>query len=250
MAFDRSSKHPNLALLVVVVGVLITAVDTTILGGVAGPFAGRFADRRGAVLPATAGLGMQVFALVAYAQLGLSTPLWVVVAAYMVGAFGSGCFFPSNNSAVMKAAPGDEFGIASGLLRTFANVGMVFSFALAILIASATITKQEAFAVFVGTATLSHPTAAAFTDGIQAAFYASTSLMAVAAVLSATRARCRPLPLLGPEAATSGPSALSHDGDADGALGGERGAERRDGPAWSDSRPRHCGWDPDHDRHR
>ncbi|MGC8462704.1 MAG: MFS transporter [Acidimicrobiales bacterium] len=129
--------------------------------------------------------------LLAYAQLGLRTPLWFVVVAYVVGAVGSGCFFPSNNSAVMKAAPGERFGTASGLLRTFANVGMVFSFALAILVASATITKHEAFAIFVGTTTLRPSVAGPFTDGIHAAFYSSTSLMVVAALLSASRARPR-----------------------------------------------------------
>ena len=160
-----------------------------VVGGVVGPFAGRFADRRSAVVPATVGLGIQVLALLVYAHLGLRTSLWVVVVAYMVGAVGAGCFFPSNNSAVMKAAPGKEFGIASGLLRTFANVGMVFSFALAILVASASITKHEAFAIFVGTSTLSRSAATAFTDGIHSAFYSSTSLMVVAAILSAMRAR-------------------------------------------------------------
>jgi EmrB/QacA subfamily drug resistance transporter len=160
-----------------------------VVGGVVGPFAGRFADRRGAVLPATVGLGIQVAALIAYAQLGLQTPLWVVVVAYAVGAIGAGCFFPSNNSAVMKAAPGDEFGITSGLLRTFANVGMVFSFALAILVASESITKAKAFAIFVGTSSLNVSTAAAFTDGIHSAFYASTVVMVVAAILSASRGR-------------------------------------------------------------
>ncbi|MDA8291084.1 MAG: MFS transporter [Actinomycetota bacterium] len=159
------------------------------VGGLVGPAAGRFADRRGAVLPATVGLGVQVVALVAYAQLGLHSPLWVVSGAYVLGAVGSGLFFPSNNAAVMKVAPPDRLGIASGLLRTFANVGMVFSFALAILVASSSVSKQAAFAIFVGTGTLSARTAEAFTTGIHAAFYASTALMVLAAVLSATRAR-------------------------------------------------------------
>jgi MFS family permease len=164
-------------------------------GGAVGPFAGRLADRVGPVLPATVGLGIQVLALLAYAQLGVHTGLWVVVTANVVGALGAGSFFPSNNSAVMKAAPAAEFGIVSGLLRTFANVGMVFSFALAILVASATISKHEAFAIFVGTTTLPHATAAAFTGGLDAAFYASTSLMVVAAILSALRARGRTQPV-------------------------------------------------------
>jgi hypothetical protein len=88
----------------------------------------------------------------------------------------------------MKAAPGASFGVTSGLLRTFANIGMVFSFAVAILIASQSVSKHEAFAIFVGTTTLHRSSAAAFTTGLHAAFYASTSLMVVAAILSATRA--------------------------------------------------------------
>jgi EmrB/QacA subfamily drug resistance transporter len=160
-----------------------------IVGGIVGPFAGRWADRHGAVRPATAGLAVQVVALLLYAQLGPSTPLWALAGAYIIGAIGAGAFFPSNNSAVMKAAPGDEFGIASGLLRTFANVGMVFSFAMAILIASQSITKQQAFAIFVGTTALPASERAAFTTGLHAAFYSSTSLMVMAALLSASRSQ-------------------------------------------------------------
>jgi MFS family permease len=115
--------------------------------------------------------------------------LWVVVVAYFVSAIGAGCFFPSNNSAIMKAAPPQRFGVTSGLLRTFSNVGMVFSFALAIVVASLSIPKREAFAIFNGTSSLSAPNAAAFTDGIHAAFYASMSLMMIAALLSTANSR-------------------------------------------------------------
>jgi EmrB/QacA subfamily drug resistance transporter len=162
-----------------------------VIGGVVGPFAGRFADRHGAVLPATVGLGIQVLALLVYAQLGDHSALAVVVVAYAVGAVGAGCFFPSNNSAVMKVAPGHSFGLTSGLLRTFANVGMVFSFALAILVASSSIGRHAAFAIFVGTGTLSASTTGAFITGLHAAFYSSTSLMVLAAALSASRVRLR-----------------------------------------------------------
>jgi EmrB/QacA subfamily drug resistance transporter len=164
-----------------------------VVGAFVGPYGGRLADRIGAVIPATGGLAIQVVVLLCYAQLGLHTPLWVLVVIYIFGAVGSGFFFPANSSAVMKAAPGAEFGVASGLLRTFANVGMVFSFAVAILIASQSISKHEAFAIFVGTTTLPSASAAAFTAGIHAAFYASTSLMVIAAILSATRVRSQPL---------------------------------------------------------
>jgi EmrB/QacA subfamily drug resistance transporter len=158
-----------------------------VIGGVVGPFAGRFADRHGAVLPATTGLAIQVLALLAYAQFRTSTPLLAIVVTYAVGAIGAGCFFPSNNSAVMKVAPSNAFGVTSGLLRTFANVGMVFSFALAILVASTSISRHVAFAIFVGTTSLRPSAVDSFVTGLHAAFYASTSLMVVAAILSATR---------------------------------------------------------------
>ena len=159
-----------------------------VLGSVAGPYAGRLADRRGPVLPATAGLAIQVAGLAIYAQLGLTTPVWVVVVAAIVNGVGASFFFPANSSAIMKAAPPEAFGIASGMMRTFANVGMVFSFAVAILIASRSISRGLAFAIFVGSTSLHGALAAAFTSGLHAAFYASMGFMVLAAVLSALRA--------------------------------------------------------------
>src|SRR5579875_3158462 len=159
-----------------------------LLGGLIGPFAGRLADRTAPFIPATLGLAVQVIALALYAQLGLRSGLWLVVAASMVNGVGASCFFPANSSAVMKASPPALFGVASGMLRTFSNVGMVFSYALAILIASAAISRHLAFAIFVGSASLHGRLATAFTSGLHAAFYASMGLMALAALLSATRA--------------------------------------------------------------
>ncbi len=159
-----------------------------VLGSVVGPYAGRLADRRGPVLPATAGLAIQVAGLAVYAQLGMTTGLWVVVMAAVINGIGASFFFPANSSAVMKAAPPEAFGIASGMLRTFANIGMVFSFAVAILIASRSISRGLAFAIFVGSTSLHGRLAAAFTSGLHSAFYASMGFMVLAAALSAVRA--------------------------------------------------------------
>jgi EmrB/QacA subfamily drug resistance transporter len=159
-----------------------------VAGAAVGPPAGRLADRRGPVLPATLGLGLQVIALLCYAQLTLSTPLWLIVAISLLNGIGTSFFFPANSAAIMKAAPPDMYGIASGMLRTFANIGMVFSFAVAILVASRSISRGLAFAIFVGTTSLHGPLAAAFTSGLHAAFYASVSFMVIAALLSALRA--------------------------------------------------------------
>ena len=69
----------------------------------------------------------------------------------MISGVRAGAFFPANTTAVMKAAPRGVFGIASGMLRTFGNVGMVFSFTVAILVAAHSIPRGVAFAIFVST---------------------------------------------------------------------------------------------------
>jgi MFS family permease len=158
-----------------------------VVGSAVGPFAGRLADKLGPVLPATAGLGIQVIALFIYAQLSVESGLWLVVLASVINGVGASAFFPANNAAVMKVSPPEVFGISSGMLRTFANVGMVFSFSVAILVSSRSISKHLAFAIFVGTTSLHGRLAQAFTTGLHTAFYSSMGFMALAAALSATR---------------------------------------------------------------
>ena len=159
-----------------------------LVGSAIGPFAGRVADKVGPVIPATVGLAIQVVALLIYAQLSLTSGLWLVVIGSIVNGAGASAFFPANSAAVMKASPPAVLGISSGMLRTFANIGMVFSFSTAILIASRSISRGLAFAIFVGSTSLHGDLAAAFTTGLHAAFYTSMGFMVLAAVLSAARA--------------------------------------------------------------
>ncbi|HUY50762.1 MAG TPA: MFS transporter [Streptosporangiaceae bacterium] len=160
-----------------------------LVGSAVGPNAGRLADRVGPVLPATVGLGIQVIALFIYAQLSMTSGLWLVVAGSVINGAGASSFIPANNAAVMNASPPSVLGVSSGMLRTFANIGMVFSFTTAILAASRSISRGLAFAIFVGTTSLHGRLAVAFTTGLHTAFYTLMSFMLLAAVLSATRAR-------------------------------------------------------------
>jgi uncharacterized integral membrane protein len=124
-----------------------------------------------------------------YSTLGLTTPLGVVLLAAVVNGCGSGFFFPANSSAVMANAPSDAYGVASGLLRTFANVGMVGSFAVALLAASGAISRQAAFGIFLGTSTLTNGLAVAFDRGFHAALLIMTVPLGIALLLSILRGR-------------------------------------------------------------
>jgi len=127
--------------------------------------------------------------MLTYSTLALDSPLYVVVLGSIMTGAGSSSFFPANNSAVMASAPRGAYGIASGLLRTFSNIGMVSSFAVALLIASLSIPRQLAFEIFLGTSGISGNLSAAFVDGLHSALIGSISLLAVAVLLSVLRGK-------------------------------------------------------------
>ena len=160
-----------------------------VLGAVIGPWAGKLTDRFGSALPATAGLVVSVGALGIFAQMTTTSGLWLTALGNVVIMIGGSFFYPANSSAVMKAVPPQRLGIASGVLRTFASLGMVFSFTTAILVASHSVSRGTAFAIFVGSTTLHGQLADAFTRGLGTAFYTMMGVMALAALCSAARKR-------------------------------------------------------------
>jgi MFS family permease len=160
-----------------------------VLGGLVAPFAGRLSDRLGARVVASVGLLAQGVGLLVYSTLMIDTPLYVVVLGSVLSGAGSSTFFPANNSAVMANAPKRAYGIASGLLRTLSNIGMVSSFAVALLIASLSVPRQLAFAVFLGVGRISGSLSLAFIEGTHSALMASVLLLAVALLLSVLRGK-------------------------------------------------------------
>ncbi|MCL8208576.1 MAG: MFS transporter [Actinomycetia bacterium] len=162
-------------------------VPSYLVGSVIGPWAGRLADRHGARWPATLGLLVQALGIALYASLSVDAPLWRVVLAAVVNGIGNSAFFPANNSAVVVHAPRDAYGVANGLLRTFSNVGMVSSFAVALLMASEAIPRWAAFAIFLGVSRLAGPLRSAYMAGFHAALALSIALVLVAAGLSYAR---------------------------------------------------------------
>ena len=160
-----------------------------VLGGMIAPFAGRSSDRRGARVVASLGLLLQAAGILVYSSLGPDTSLYVVVAGSVINGAGSSAFFPANNSAVMASAPPRAYGVANGLLRTLSNLGMVSSFALALLIAALSIPRQMAFEIFLGVGGIQGSLSSAFVNGMHSALFASISLLVVALLLSVLRGR-------------------------------------------------------------
>ena len=167
----------------------LVLVPGYLLGGLISPFSGRMSDRLGARYVATLGLALQAVGILVYSSLTADSAFWIVVVGAVINGSGSNFFFPANSSAVMASAPRQSYGIASGLLRTFSNVGMVSSFALALLVASLAISRQLAFQIFLGVNRLSGNLLSAYVSGMHEALLVSIGLLLVAAALSVLRGK-------------------------------------------------------------
>lgn len=160
-----------------------------VAGSFLGPIMGRLSDKYGSREIATAGIFFLAGAILIYLMMTTTSPLYLVLIASTVSGIGTSMFFPANNSAVMANARAGSYGSISGLLRTVQNIGLVGSYVLAISVAAASIPRQVAFEVFIGTNTLSGGVSQAFISGIDHAFYASIAILILAGILSFIRGK-------------------------------------------------------------
>lgn len=160
-----------------------------IAGSFLGPVMGRLSDRYGSREIATIGIMILVVATLIYMTLQEATSFYVVLLGSAVSGVGTSMFFPANNSAVMANARARAYGSISGLLRTLQNIGVLGSFVLAVSVASASIPRDVAFQLFVGTVSLSGGLSQLFITGIDSAFYASLALLVFAGILSYSRGK-------------------------------------------------------------
>ena len=171
-----------------------------LITSVVGPLSGRWADRIGGTIPATLGLAVQGVALIVLALLTPTTPYPLLALALALMGVGGGLFWSANTSTTMGAAPRNRLGVASATLNTLRNVGMVFSFAVALAVAAASMPPAIMNAVFLGTVShLQASISAAFTSGMSHAFLASALICGVAIVCSIVResGRAAPRPAAG-----------------------------------------------------
>jgi EmrB/QacA subfamily drug resistance transporter len=158
-----------------------------VAGSFLGPLMGRLSDKYGSREIATLGVVFMGAATSVYLTLGADSSLYIVLLASGIAGIGTSMFFPANNSAVMANVKSRSFGSISGLLRTLQNIGTLGSFVLSISVAALSIPRDVAFQVFLGT--LSGGLTPQFIGGIDAAFYVSLGLLAIAGFLSYFRGK-------------------------------------------------------------
>jgi EmrB/QacA subfamily drug resistance transporter len=110
-------------------GLLLTAMP--VIMAIVAPISGTLSDRIGARLPAVLGMLLLAAGLWSLSSLGPDTS-WVGIAWRLaLAGLGTGIFISPNTSALMGAAPRERQGIASGILATSRNFGMVLGVGLA-----------------------------------------------------------------------------------------------------------------------
>lgn len=164
------------------VGLTMTAFPLAVM--VIAPFSGSLSDRIGTRPLACLGAAMCALALLSMSQLSHSATSLDVMWRLAVFGLGTGIFQSPNTSAVMGSSPRDQLGIASGILATVRNMGMVFGIA----------TGGAVLYTLVSPAILQQPLlatqeAAAFLFGLRYAYMTGAVLTGIAAVTSLVRAR-------------------------------------------------------------
>ncbi|MBI5833340.1 MAG: MFS transporter [Armatimonadetes bacterium] len=110
-------------------GLILTAQP--LIMAVVAPLSGHWSDHRGTRLPSAVGMVLLTAALASLAFVGMATPGWSVALRTALAGLGTGIFISPNNSALLGSAPRHRQGIASGVLATSRNGGMVLGVGLA-----------------------------------------------------------------------------------------------------------------------
>ena len=157
-------------------GLVLTAQP--IIMAIAAPISGTLSDRIGARLLSTSGMAIIAVGLFLLSRLGPQAPLGSVALGLAVVGLGTGMFVSPNTSALLGAAPLHRRGIASGILATARNVGMV----LGVGLAGAIFTTVQAHGQALGSPTATF-------DGIRMGFLVAVGVAGVGALTSAVRGR-------------------------------------------------------------
>ncbi len=128
---------------------LLLSVQPVLMAIVA-PVSGALSDRLGSRLPGMLGMAIMAAGLLMLSSQGAATGMWLSAAGLAVTGLGTGIFISPNTSALMGAAPRTRQGIASGVLATARNFGMVLGIGLAGAIFTTHLAQNTADALYRG----------------------------------------------------------------------------------------------------
>jgi len=123
-------------------GFLLTAQP--IVMAIVAPISGTLSDTIGARLPGMTGMGILALGLYLLSRLNAASPFSAIALALGVSGLGIGTFISPNSNSLMGSAPRHRQGIASGLMATARNVGMVLGVGLSGAIFTTVLSQGEA----------------------------------------------------------------------------------------------------------
>lgn len=109
-------------------GLMIIPMPVTTM--IVAPISGALSDRFDSRYISSTGMGLISLGILLLSRLNIDSPNSYITGALFLIGLGSGLFQTPNNSAIMGSVPGNRRGIASGMLATMRNMGMVMGIAV------------------------------------------------------------------------------------------------------------------------
>lgn len=116
-------------------GALITAMPMTMM--IFAPFSGWLSDKFGPSIPASLGMALLSGGIFLVSRLGSAPSANDIVPRLMLAGMGLGLFSSANGSAIMGSVPMHRQGVASGVVSTARQLGMMLGVAIATAVFSA-----------------------------------------------------------------------------------------------------------------
>lgn len=123
-------------------GLLLTTQP--IVMALVAPLSGTLSDRIGTLLPTTTGMGILAIGVFLLSRLGPESSRLTIILCLTVTGLGIGTFISPNSSALLGSAPRKRQGIASALMATARNVGMVLGVGISGAIFTTILSHSEA----------------------------------------------------------------------------------------------------------
>lgn len=109
-------------------GLLMMPIPLTTM--IIAPISGSLSDKIDSLYMSAIGMGILSVGILLLSRLQFNTPNHLIILSMMIVGLGVGLFQTPNNSAIMGSAPGNRRGVASSILATMRNIGMVLGIAV------------------------------------------------------------------------------------------------------------------------